>query len=159
MLTQLSLFWFETLARRRAQPRPERHRFPGAAAALQPSSSPAASMLCRKTKPLPVECVVRGYLVGLGLEGLPRQRQSLRHRACRPGLRESDRLPEPIFTPSTKATAGHDENISFDEVVARIGGRARRAAPRTSAWKSTAAPRPMPSRAASCWPTPNLSSA
>ena len=53
--------------------------------------------------------------------------------ALPPGLRESDRLPAPIFTPSTKATSGHDENISFDQVVARVGGETGRATPRLSA--------------------------
>jgi phosphoribosylaminoimidazole-succinocarboxamide synthase len=79
------------------------------------------SMLVRRTEPLPIEFVVRGYLAGSGWKeyktggkvcGIP----------LPPGLRESDRLPEPIFTPSTKATTGHDENISFDQAAAQIGG-------------------------------------
>ena len=72
-------------------------------------------MLCRPASVLPVEVVVRGYLVGLRLEGVPGDRRGLRHPRCPPGLRESDRLPEPIFTPATKAELGeHDENIDFD---------------------------------------------
>jgi len=78
-------------------------------------------MLCRKTRPLPVECVVRGYLAGSGWKDY-RATGKVSGVALPPGLRESDRLPAPIFTPSTKATAGHDENISFDEVVACVGG-------------------------------------
>ena len=77
-------------------------------------------MLCRRTKPLPIECVVRGYLSAPAGRTIAPPEKSAALRLP-PGLRESDRLPEPIFTPSTKATTGHDENISFDEAVARIG--------------------------------------
>ena len=78
------------------------------------------SMIVRKTQPLPIECVVRGYVSGSGWKdykatgkicGIP----------LPAGLRESDRLPEPIFTPATKATSGHDENISFEQAAALIG--------------------------------------
>jgi phosphoribosylaminoimidazole-succinocarboxamide synthase len=77
-------------------------------------------MVCRRAQPLPVELIVRGYLAGSGWKdygrtgvvcGIP----------LPAGLRESDRLPEPLFTPSTKAETGHDENISFDEMVALVG--------------------------------------
>jgi phosphoribosylaminoimidazole-succinocarboxamide synthase len=77
-------------------------------------------MLVRKTEPIPIECVVRGYISGSGWKDYQKS-----GRICGielpTGLRESDRLPEPIFTPSTKATSGHDENISFEETVSRIG--------------------------------------
>jgi phosphoribosylaminoimidazole-succinocarboxamide synthase len=77
-------------------------------------------MLVRKTEPIPIECVVRGYISGSGWKDYQKS-----GRICGielpPGLRESDRLPEPIFTPSTKATSGHDENISFEETISRIG--------------------------------------
>jgi phosphoribosylaminoimidazole-succinocarboxamide synthase len=87
-----------------------------------PAEARSRGMVVRKLEMVPVECVVRGYLSGSGWKdyqgtgavcgiGLP------------PGLRESDRLPEPIFTPSTKATVGHDENIDFDGVVALTGDR------------------------------------
>lgn len=79
-------------------------------------------MLCRKTNPLPVECVVRGYITGSGWKDY-RSSGKVCGITLPPGLRESDRLPSPIFTPSTKATSGHDENISFDEVVTLIGGK------------------------------------
>jgi len=79
-------------------------------------------MLCRKTKPLPIECVVRGYLAGSGWKDY-RNTGKVCGIPLPTGLRESERLPAPIFTPSTKATSGHDENISFDEAVARIGGQ------------------------------------
>ena len=78
-------------------------------------------MLCRKTKPLPIECVVRGYLAGSGWKDY-RSTGKICGVELPPGLHESDRLPTAIFTPSTKATEGHDENITFDETVARIGG-------------------------------------
>jgi phosphoribosylaminoimidazole-succinocarboxamide synthase len=70
---------------------------------------------------LPIECVVRGYLSGSGWKDY-RASGKVCGIALPAGLRESERLPEPIFTPSTKATAGHDENISFDEAAARVGG-------------------------------------
>ena len=79
------------------------------------------SMLVRKAKVFPVECVARGFLTGSGLKDYKETGQ-----VCGiplpPGLRDSDRLPEPIFTPATKAETGHDENISEDE-AARIIGR------------------------------------
>ena len=78
------------------------------------------AMLVRRTEPVPIECVVRGYLSGSGWKDYQKN-GGVCGIPLPAGLRESDRLPEPIFTPSTKATTGHDENISFDETVARIG--------------------------------------
>ena len=78
-----------------------------------------------KTEPLPVECVVRGYLAGSGWKDYQRDGRGVRHRAAA-GLRESDRLEQPIFTPSTKAETGHDENISFDADGGRSSGRRAR---------------------------------
>ena len=120
VLTQLSLFWFEKLrdvvpnhvlstTEFPAQTRPFREQLAG------------RSMLCRKTNPIPIECVVRGYLTGSGWKDY-RATGKVCGIPLPAGLRESERLPTPIFTPSTKATTGHDENISFDETVARIGG-------------------------------------
>jgi phosphoribosylaminoimidazole-succinocarboxamide synthase len=77
-------------------------------------------MLVRRTQPFPIECVVRGYISGSGWKDYQRT-GTICGIALPAGLRESDRLPEPIFTPSTKATTGHDENISFDEAASRIG--------------------------------------
>jgi phosphoribosylaminoimidazole-succinocarboxamide synthase len=77
-------------------------------------------MVVRKTDPLPVECVVRGYISGSGWKDYQKT-GAICGISLPKGLRESDRLPEPIFTPSTKATTGHDENISFEETVAQIG--------------------------------------
>jgi phosphoribosylaminoimidazole-succinocarboxamide synthase len=78
------------------------------------------SMLVKKVDVIPVECVIRGYLAGSGwkeYQGV----QSICGIKLPQGLKESEKLPEPIFTPSTKATTGHDENISFTKVVNMIG--------------------------------------
>lgn len=120
VLTQLSLFWFETLRDIIPNHVLSATEFPEAARPYQQELA-GRSMLCRKTNPLPVECVVRGYLVGSGWKDY-RASGQICGISLPPGLRESDRLPSPIFTPSTKATTGHDENISFDDVVALIGG-------------------------------------
>ncbi|MCK9418058.1 MAG: phosphoribosylaminoimidazolesuccinocarboxamide synthase [Nitrospirae bacterium] len=79
------------------------------------------SMLVKKSQPLPVECIVRGYLSGSGLKEY-KTSGSVSGIKLPPGLSEASRLPEPIFTPSTKAEIGeHDENIDFKDVVKRIG--------------------------------------
>ena len=78
------------------------------------------SMLVRKCQPLPVECVVRGYLAGSGLKEYKQSRMVCGHRLPE-GLVESGSLPYPIFTPATKAETGHDENIDFDRCVGIIG--------------------------------------
>jgi len=80
------------------------------------------SMIVRKLKPLTIECVVRGYLSGSGWKDYQKT-GSVCGIPLPAGLRESERLPEPIFTPSSKSLGGeHDENISFDSVVERVGG-------------------------------------
>ncbi len=73
-------------------------------------------MLVRRAKMIDVECVARGYISGLRLEGLPAGTAGSAAFQLPAGLRESDALPEPIFTPATKAQSGHDENISFEAV-------------------------------------------
>ena len=119
VLTQLSLFWFNLL----------RDVVPNhvvTATDFPPELSPyrsqleGRSMLCKRTRPLPVECVVRGYLSGSGWKDY-RATGKICGIPLPAGLRESERLPEAIFTPSTKATTGHDENISFDGAVSLIG--------------------------------------
>jgi phosphoribosylaminoimidazole-succinocarboxamide synthase len=77
-------------------------------------------MLVERLEMLPLECVVRGYLAGSGWKDY-RTTQSTSGVALPAGLREADRLPEPIFTPSTKATSGHDENISAQAARALVG--------------------------------------
>jgi phosphoribosylaminoimidazole-succinocarboxamide synthase len=120
VLTQLSLFWFKTLGDIVPHHVLSATDFPAPASAYRQQLA-GRSMLCRKTRPVPIECVVRGYLAGSGWKDY-RATGKVCGVALPPGLCESDRLSAPIFTPATKATAGHDENISFDEVVARVGG-------------------------------------
>ena len=120
VLTQLSLFWFENLRDVIQNHVISAAEFP---AILEPYRRELAgrAMLCRRAQPIPIECVVRGYMAGSGWKDY-RASGAVCGIALPPGLRESDRLPQPIFTPATKATAGHDENISFDQAVGRVGG-------------------------------------
>ncbi len=86
-------------------------------------------MVCRKTQVVPVECVVRGYLAGSGWKEY-RQSGTVCGIRLPAGLQESSQLPEPIFTPATKAEEGHDENIPFErmqEIVERAPGGRRSA--------------------------------
>ncbi len=77
-------------------------------------------MICRKLEMLPIECVVRGYLAGSGWKDYRETGAVCGHRLPK-GLQESDRLPEPIFTPATKALEGHDENITEERAAALCG--------------------------------------
>jgi phosphoribosylaminoimidazole-succinocarboxamide synthase len=121
VLTQLSAFWFgETsdivpnhMRSTRVDDFPTSARRHGAELA-------GRSMLVRKTEPFPIECVARGYLSGSGWKEY-QQSGSVCGVRLPAGLRESDRLPEPIFTPATKATSGHDVNISEDEAGGIVG--------------------------------------
>jgi phosphoribosylaminoimidazole-succinocarboxamide synthase len=79
------------------------------------------AMLARKTKPLPIECVARGYISGSLYKEYRSQGPSVHGLGLPPGLVDSDRLPEPIFTPATKAEEGHDENISFGRACDLVG--------------------------------------
>jgi phosphoribosylaminoimidazole-succinocarboxamide synthase len=122
ILTQLSAFWFRQLA----DLTPNHlvslkvEEFPPACRPFQDLLEGRA-MLVRKCKPLPVECIVRGYLSGSGWAEY-RQNGAIGGLALPPGLLESQKLPEAIFTPSTKAELGtHDENISFAGMASRIG--------------------------------------
>jgi len=119
VLTQLSLFWFEKLADIVPHHVIAAKDFTGE---LGPYASAleGRAMLVRRTEPLPIECVVRGYISGSGWKDYQKT-GAICGISLPPGLRESDRLPEPIFTPSTKATTGHDENISFEQTVSTIG--------------------------------------
>jgi phosphoribosylaminoimidazole-succinocarboxamide synthase len=119
VLTQLSLFWFERLAGVVPHHVIAARDFAGELAPYTTELNGRA-MLVRKTEPVPIECVVRGYISGSGLKDYQKT-GAICGIPLPAGLRDSDRLPEPIFTPSTKATTGHDENISFDETVARVG--------------------------------------
>jgi phosphoribosylaminoimidazole-succinocarboxamide synthase len=77
-------------------------------------------MIVKKAKPLAIECVVRGYLAGSGWKEY-KQNQSVCGIKLPPGLKDSSELPEPVFTPATKAETGHDENISFEEASRIVG--------------------------------------
>ena len=119
VLTRLSNWWFDQLGHL------GRSHFISADPALlpEPARAPelaARSMLVRRAERVDAECVVRGYLAGSGWAEYGRQGTVCGHRLP-PGLREADRLPEPIFTPSTKAEVGHDENITRDELAGLVG--------------------------------------
>jgi len=119
VLTQLSLFWFEKLTDIVPHHVISANNFSGELAPFA-ASLEGRAMLVRRTDPVPIECVVRGYLSGSGWKDYQKT-GGVCGIALPAGLRESDRLPEPTFTPSTKAVTGHDENISFDETIARVG--------------------------------------
>ena len=120
VLTQLSLFWFDLLKSVIPNHVLSGTEFPEPFAAHRDELA-GRSVVVRKTKPLPIECVVRGYLSGSGWKDY-HATGKVCGIALPSGLRESDRLPEPIFTPATKATTGHDENISLDQAAALVGG-------------------------------------
>jgi len=122
VLNQISAFWFDKLSD--IVPNHmisiDVDAFPPAARAHSETLRGRA-MLCRKAKPLPIECVVRGYLSGSGWAEY-REKGEVCGIPLPAGLRESDRLPEPIFTPATKEEKGrHDENVSFDRMVGIVG--------------------------------------
>lgn len=119
VLTQLSLFWFERLGNIVPHHVLSAGNFTGELAPFADVLEGRA-MLVRRTEPVPIECVVRGYISGSGWKDYQRT-GAICGIALPPGLRESDRLPQPIFTPSTKVVSGHDENISFEETISRIG--------------------------------------
>lgn len=119
VLTQLSLFWFELL----------RNVIPNHVLSATEFPSPfdryrddlaGRSMLVRKARSLPIECVVRGYVSGSGWKDY-RATGKICGLVLPAGLQESDRLPEPIFTPATKAVTGHDENVTFEQAVSLVG--------------------------------------
>lgn len=131
VLTQISNFWFDRMA----------GVVPNHLVATSVDDFPAAcapyrdalrgrSVLVKKTSPLPIECVARGYISGSGWIEY-RDTGKVCGLALPPGLIESNRLPYPIFTPATKAEEGHDENISFEE-ASRIAGAEPAAAARSA---------------------------
>jgi phosphoribosylaminoimidazole-succinocarboxamide synthase len=125
ILTQISVFWFEMIAQRLGAKL--RHHL----ASTDPADLPALSeaqraslrgrvMIGRRTRVVPIECVVRGYLAGSGWAEY-KQSQTVCGVKLPPGLRQCDKLPEPIFTPATKEATGHDINISFERACAVVG--------------------------------------
>jgi phosphoribosylaminoimidazole-succinocarboxamide synthase len=119
VLTQLSLFWFDLLKGVIPNHVLSSTEFPAAFNAFREELD-GRSMVVHKTQPLPIECVVRGYVSGSGWKDY-KATGKICGIALPAGLRESDRLPEPIFTPATKAATGHDENISFEQAASLIG--------------------------------------
>ena len=119
VLTQLSLFWFNLLKDVIPNHVLSATDFPAPFDAFKDDLA-GRSMVVRKTQPLPIECVIRGYVSGSGWKDY-RTTGKICGIALPTGLQESDRLPEPIFTPATKAVTGHDENIPFEQAVALIG--------------------------------------
>jgi phosphoribosylaminoimidazole-succinocarboxamide synthase len=127
VLTQISAFWFNQMAGsvRNHVVATDVRNFPEPFRSA-PDVFGGRSMLVRKTKPLAVECIVRGYLSGSGWNDY-KKTQSVCGIKLPSGLKESVKLPEPLFTPSTKAEIGvHDENISFDDVVKTVGEKVGR---------------------------------
>ncbi|MDE3195983.1 MAG: phosphoribosylaminoimidazolesuccinocarboxamide synthase, partial [Acidobacteriota bacterium] len=121
VLTQMSLFWFDFLS----------DIVPNHLIASDLAAFPAPlrdyadqlegrSMLVKRCRMEPVECVARGYVSGSGWKDY-KKTGAICGIPLPPGLIESDRLPEPIFTPATKEESGHDENISFEEMAGRVG--------------------------------------
>jgi phosphoribosylaminoimidazole-succinocarboxamide synthase len=116
VLTGLSVFWFEKVIGGIVQ-----NHLITATDGL-PEEARGRGMIVRKLEMLQVECVVRGYLSGSGWKDYQRT-GGVSGIELPAGLRESDKLPEPIFTPSTKATVGHDETIDFEGAVSLVGDR------------------------------------
>jgi phosphoribosylaminoimidazole-succinocarboxamide synthase len=121
VLTQLSIFWFDFL--RDLTP----NHFLTAQVDEYPQPLPqfrdqleGRSMLVRRAKMIEIECVARGYISGSGWKEY-KQHGTVCGIELPAGLQESDKLPEPIFTPATKAQTGHDENVSFEHIVSLIG--------------------------------------
>jgi phosphoribosylaminoimidazole-succinocarboxamide synthase len=122
ILNQISLYWFEAM-----QPLVPNHLISSNPEHYPGKCRPHAhllsgrSMLVKKARPLPIECVVRGYISGSGWKSYQKNR-SICGIALPEGLREADRLPEALFTPSTKEEVGvHDINIDFEEACRRVG--------------------------------------
>jgi phosphoribosylaminoimidazole-succinocarboxamide synthase len=119
VLTAMSAFWFELL--RDVAPShliaTDLASFPAGA---QVPDAAGRSMLCRRADMLSIECIVRGYLSGSAWKEY-RANGTMHGTPLPAGLEESAQLPAPVFTPSTKATSGHDENISFDRAVEQVG--------------------------------------
>jgi phosphoribosylaminoimidazole-succinocarboxamide synthase len=116
VLTQMSIFWFDFL--RGIVP----NHFLSTDTSLLPAKFEGRSMWVRRAEMFPVECVARGYLAGSGWKDY-QSNQAVCGIPLPAGLRESDRLPRPVYTPATKAQVGHDENISFERTVEMVGAK------------------------------------
>jgi len=114
ILTQLSLWWFDRLT----------DIIPNQviSATDVPPEWAGRAIRCQRLEMIPVECIARGYLAGLGLAAY-HETGTVSGVRLPPGLVEASKLPEPVFTPTTKAAAGHDEPMTFDEVTALVGAQ------------------------------------
>jgi phosphoribosylaminoimidazole-succinocarboxamide synthase len=123
VLTAMTVYWCETLADVApvalvsADPDEIARRFPGVGAL---GDVAGRALLVRRAEMLPLECIVRGHLAGQAYSEYA-ARGTVHGTPVAPGLRLADRLPEPMFTPSTKAVTGHDENIGFEQAQALVG--------------------------------------
>ena len=121
VLTQISLYWFKK--KENIVPHhlvtAEVSEFPSVCQKYT-SILDARSMLVKKTRPLPVECIVRGYLAGSAWKDYQKTGEICGYKLP-PGMKEAEKLPEPLFTPSTKAKEGHDVNITFEQMVSILG--------------------------------------
>lgn len=124
VLNQISGFWFDffgdTVKHHMITDQVARMNLPEATNEQFASVLEGRSMLVHRTKPLPVECVVRGYLSGSGWKDYLATGKVCGHELPN-GLKQCGKLPRPLFTPSTKATVGHDQNIRFDDVIQLVG--------------------------------------
>jgi phosphoribosylaminoimidazole-succinocarboxamide synthase len=121
ILTELSLFWFDHFRDQVPSHVVSTDVAPYVSVAHERAQLEGRTVVCRKAEPLKIETIVRGYLAGTGWKNYQREGAVCGVRLP-PGLRESDKLPEPIFTPSTKAPRGqHDENITFAQAVEIVG--------------------------------------
>ena len=119
LLTQMTLFWFHKLGvRHHLLDTDLKQMVRGIRRAK--GRTPRPDMLVRKAEVVPFECVVRGYLAGSGWKEY-QQSKSICGIKLPDGLREAQQLPEPVFTPATKAETGHDENVSFEFMAEKIG--------------------------------------
>ena len=119
VLSQISAFWFDKTAH--LVP----NHFIASATSRDDLDIPAElarqAMVVTRAERIDIECIVRGYITGSAWSEYKRS-QTVSGMAMAPGLQEGDRFPEPLFTPTTKAEEGHDENMTWDEVVAMVGG-------------------------------------
>jgi len=124
VLTQIAAFWFERLGEPNHLITTDIRQMDLPSligqAGINLSTLEGRTTLCRKTQVVPIECVVRGYLSGSGWAEY-RKSGTICGIRLPAGLTESSRLPEPIFTPATKAESGHDENITFEQMVEAVG--------------------------------------
>lgn len=137
VLTQISAFWFDyfsgDVAHHLVSTDVQNMGFPQEFLEKYGAQLEGRSMLVKKTDPLPVECVVRGYLTGSSWKDYQKTGTVCGHKLPE-GLRQCEKLKPPLFTPATKETTGHDINIDFEEVVKRVGRKVAERVRELSLW-------------------------